>query len=276
MSEERSIRVIVFDGKQENWRQFKLKCLAKASYMGYRDALDGTVAVPKESDVLDLTKADDKEKLKARKMNASAYAALCLSCEGASFGCIERAVTNDLPSGDSHMAWKNLCDKYEPTTQMSMVALKKEFAECKLESVKTDPDEWITKLEHIRSRISASGKAQKIDDDNMIAHVLANLPKAYSEFVTMMEVEMDGSSTESTPVTLDKLIARLRNFYRRKFAVSNSSNSEMKDDVALSAFKGTCRKCGTYGHRAQDCRKKNTSNQGGKGNKDVTCSYCQK
>ena len=94
MSEEKSIRVIVFDGKQENWRQFKLKCLAKASYMGYREVYDGSVKVPAESEVLDETTTDGKNKLKLRKSNANAYAALCLSCEGASFGCIERAVTS--------------------------------------------------------------------------------------------------------------------------------------------------------------------------------------
>ena len=93
-----------------------------------------------------------------------------------------------------------------------MDSLKKEFADCKLESVKTDPDDWVNKLEHIRSRIAGVNNAQKIDDDGMVAHILANLPKAYSEFITMMDSEMDSATAN---VTMDKLVTRLRNFYRR-------------------------------------------------------------
>jgi hypothetical protein len=40
MSEKKSIHVIAFDGKQENWQQFKLNCLAKAKYLGYHSIFD--------------------------------------------------------------------------------------------------------------------------------------------------------------------------------------------------------------------------------------------
>lgn len=280
MSEEKSIRVIVFDGKQENWRQFKLKCLAKANYLGYRSIFDGDDDIPKESDVLDDSTDAGKKSLKLRMMNANAYAALCLSCEGSAFGCIERAFTSDLPNGDGRLAWKNLCDKYEPKTQLSMVSLKKEFADCKLESVKTDPDDWVNKLEHIRSRIAGVNSAQKIDDDGMVAHILANLPKAYSEFITMMDSEMDSGTAN---VTIDKLVTRLRNFYRRKFAHAGpSGTSEGGDEIALTAFKGLCRSCGKYGHKSTECKSKDKKNSGtttstSGGNKsDLTCTYCQK
>ena len=74
MSEEKSIRVIVFDGKQENWRQFKLKGLAKANYLGYRCIFDGNEVIPNESDTLDDSTDAGKKDLKLRVMNANALA----------------------------------------------------------------------------------------------------------------------------------------------------------------------------------------------------------
>ena len=58
------------------------------------------------------------------------------------------------------------------------------------------------------------------------------------------------------------------------------STSESKDEVALTAFKGTCRSCGAFGHKSSDCKKatknsdRTSSNAGGKS--DVTCGYCHK
>jgi hypothetical protein len=66
----------------------------------------------------------------------------------------------------------------------------------------------VNKLEHIRSCIAKVNSAQKID--GMVAHILANLPKAYSEFITMMENEMDMGAVT---VTVDKLVTRKCNFY---------------------------------------------------------------
>lgn len=276
MSEEKAYRTISFDGKIENWRVWKLKFLAKGSDVGYEDVLEGIAAVPKATDVLDETTVVGQASALNRKMNKKAYTALAMACEGVSFGCVEKACTVDLPKGDAALAWKYLCAKYEPATKMSLVSLKKEFAQCKLESVKYDPDEWINKLEHIRARIRGINTAQAIDDEGMMAHLLANLPKAYSEFITTIEYELE--QTNST-VTLDQMVVRLRNFYSRKFNEGVFAKADT-DEVALVAqFKGMCRTCGTYGHKSIDCKKATktkTSNSGGSKTADVTCGYCSK
>ena len=272
MSDEKAIRVIVFDGKIENWRVWKLKYMAKATQGGYKGAIDGTLTIPNES--ADLDPVTGAEEIKARKANALAYSTLCLSCEGVSFGCVEKATTSELPSGDAALAWKNLCLKYEPATQMSLVSLKKEFAQCRLESVKTDPDEWVTKLEHYRVRIKGINAKAEISDEDLMVHIIANLPKQYSEFITAIENDLEQSTVT---MTLENLLSRMRNYYRRKFYSENVSVKE-SDEVALSAFKGTCRSCGTYGHKAADCKKKEkdgkTSNSGGE--KAIECNYCHK
>jgi hypothetical protein len=92
--------------------------------------------MPGKSKIIDKTTVEGKKSLKICVMNANVYAALCLLCNGAAFGCVTRAIMNDLPNGDGKLVWTNLCNKYEPKTQLSMVSLTKEFADWKLELVK--------------------------------------------------------------------------------------------------------------------------------------------
>jgi hypothetical protein len=258
MNEEKVIRVIPFDGKVENWRMWKVKFTAKATQGGYRGAIEGTIVVPEESKVLDEVK--DVDLIKNRLANNNAYTCLCLSCNGVAFGSVEKATTVALPSGDAALAWKNLCSKYEPKTQMSMVALKKELAQCRLESVDTDPDEWINVLEHYRMRIRGINIAKAMSDEDMMIHMLANLPQEYSEFVTTIENDLEQTTIT---LTLDQMMDRLRNFYRRKF----ESKSNGKSEVALTAtFNGTCFTCGEKGHKSFECTKNGTK----------YCDYCKK
>ncbi len=68
--EEKSLKVIVFSGKQEDWKFWKVQFLARARGKGFREILLGTVQIPKDSEKFDLNKADEKAKLKfAIKMN---------------------------------------------------------------------------------------------------------------------------------------------------------------------------------------------------------------
>ena len=59
--------------------------------------------------------------------------------------------------------------------------MKKDFANSKLKSVDSDPDEWITELESLRSemnRVTITGKSDMTDVD-LIIHILSNLPEEY-------------------------------------------------------------------------------------------------
>jgi gag-polypeptide of LTR copia-type len=283
MSDEATIRVISFDGSKTGWYVYKNRMLAKAKVNKYRNVLEGKAPVPKEADDIDTSTEEGLVLERNRDANDLAYAALCLSCNGQAVRCVDLARTQDLPSGDAALAWKNLLRQYEPGGQMELVSLKKEFGSCSLESKKTDPDEWFTKLEHIRWRILDVDKTQAIDDSGMIAHVMGNLPNAYSELVTVIETEMDSDR----PITIEQLYSRIRNFYRRQFASDNNGGID-GDNIALVAFKGTCRNCGGQGHKSFECKKPSTStgtattsttsNSGGqpKNKQDLECTYCKK
>ena len=101
MSDEKSIRVISFDGKITEFRQWKVKFMAKASHGGYRGLLLGSETAPNENEVFDKTTEEGKEKQRLRDANTKAFSALALACNGAAFGCIEAGMTNDFPNGSA-------------------------------------------------------------------------------------------------------------------------------------------------------------------------------
>ena len=228
MAEEKSVCIITFTGLAGDWRTWKFKFMAKATALGYRGVLLGTINVPDDDEDIDKDDIGAEELLAARKANVMAYSALGLACEGAALGLVEGSVTEGLPNGDAGLAWRNLCRKYEPNTRMSLVSLKKEFAECKLEDVDSDPEVWVRELEHLHLRIRGVNAENALTDEDMMAHILANLPVEYSELITTVESELD---REDGDFGLDDLMTRIRGFYKRKF----ENRATDKEEVALAA-----------------------------------------
>ena len=143
---DKAIRVLNFSGKQSNWVMWEAKYKARARMKGWLQALLGQVVIPNED--VALTDAQVVEK-NARKANEEGYSDLLLSMEDEiAFGIVNEAKSTNLPSGDLTMAWRNLMNKYSPSTKDELVSVKKEFMQCVMESG-DDPEEYITRLELI-------------------------------------------------------------------------------------------------------------------------------
>ena len=143
---DKAIQVFNFSGKQNDWVMWEAKYKARACMKGWLQILLGQVKVPKEDASLTDTQVSEK---KARKANEEGYNDLLLSMEDeVAFGIVNEAKSADLPSGDLTMAWKNLFNKYAPSTKDELLSVKKEFMQCVMESG-DDPEEYITKLELI-------------------------------------------------------------------------------------------------------------------------------
>ena len=102
--------------------------MAKASHGGYQGLLLGTKSAPGEEEVFDNTTNQGREKQCLRDANTKAFSALALACNGAAFGCIKAGMTADFPNRSARKVWEQLLAKYEPSTKMHLVSLKKEFA----------------------------------------------------------------------------------------------------------------------------------------------------
>ena len=104
-----------------------------------------------------------------------------------------------------------------------------------------DPDEWINKLQLVRRRLKVFGA--NISEDDLILHILNNLPKTYETTEEICEDDLTRGI-----LTFETLRERLRAKFRR----SKTSDSAKRDEVALftKQFKGTCNVCGKIGHKA--------------------------
>jgi uncharacterized protein (DUF885 family) len=139
----------------------------------------------------------------------------------------------------------SLCDKFEPNTGAAKAQAKQEFYQLKLGNADDDPDPWIISLELKRRRLKTLGTT--IEDDDMILHILNNLPKAYETVVELCEEDLSKGI-----VNLQAVKERIRARYTR----IQKANENMGEVIALmgkSQFKGACSVCGKIGHKGADC-----------------------
>ena len=271
MSEEKTIRIIIFSGKKSDWRQWSRKFLAVAHRRGIRGYLDGTETISSSS-------SDDEKKL-----NMSAYNDLLLSMkDDVSFGLVDESTSSACPEGDARLAWTKLESKFESQTSASRVKLMNQFTSNRLRKMSQDPDVWISELELIRTRLKKMGTT--LDDMYVMMHVLNNLPSTYNNLVDGLE---DKLGAKNDPLTLEGLREKLSEKYekiraRKKFRDDNSdSEGEERALFAGGKFKGRCHYCGKFGHKASECRKKKNDNEKGTtGEKskrfDGKCNFCGK
>ncbi len=87
----KSIRVIPFSGKDQDWNRWSKTFLATATAKGYKE-----VILPK-----------DPKKVADADLNILVYKDLILSCqEDITFGIIDESVSTEFPDGDARLAWK--------------------------------------------------------------------------------------------------------------------------------------------------------------------------
>lgn len=121
----------------------------------YKNVLTGKTPVPAANKVLDVTKADKKFEMVARKANDNAYHDLILANqEAVPFNIIDKATTKNLPNKDSAAAWTALCKKYDSKTSATVVTLSTQYNRAKLENTTSDQEEWITYLEVLQARFN--------------------------------------------------------------------------------------------------------------------------
>ena len=132
------------------------KFLARAKKLGYRHILKGDIS-------------NDEEKKLVLNNNAYSDLLLAMNCVVA-FDYVDEAVSKEFPEGDAALAWRNLMQKFQPSTTGSRVYYKNEFNNSKLHSDKDDPDEWISGLEKLRKLVKSTGS--EISDKDFIIHIL--------------------------------------------------------------------------------------------------------
>ena len=198
--QEKSLRIIEFSGKKDDWKVWSVKWLARANRRGYKKLVNGPVPIPSESQyqsavLVSEPSTTEKKRVELYEASIEAFEDLILSINGSTsagrvaFELVHGSRTQDNPDGDVKLAWKRLVSKFEPKTAQSYIKLNKEFVSSKLEDTVTDPEEWITKLEALRTQMNNVKIRNKNDmtETELIIHILTSLPEEYEVAVSDLE-----------------------------------------------------------------------------------------
>lgn len=219
----------------------------------------------------------------AISQNEDAYNFLTLSCTDSAFKWVESA------RGDARLAWKTLVRRCDKKEEEDVVKLLREFQNFKMKT-EDHPEDYIMELEFMNEKIAAAtnGETRKSEQE-LKAHIVSNVPKEYNTVVTTTDGQLH-------KISLEELGTKLRMTYDRLVENRDIEENGDKKTLALTVkdnkkftprtpgrFKGTCRKCGKYGHKAADCRGNNNNSRpnrqpGGEqgSNSEKLCYRCQK
>lgn len=200
---ETAIRVITFSGEHRYFKIWKEKFEARAVRRRYEKILNGDDPIPRSS-VDDSTLTEEAKKIK--DLNEEAFADLILSMDTetsggrVAFGIVARTKRDEYKRGNARQAWKDLQEKYEPTTAPTMSKLSQQYQNARLKEG-NDPDVYITYLEDLRDRLSVVN--WEISDVQFMTKILNSLTKDYSDEMKSLEKDLNqnGSGALNVSVT---------------------------------------------------------------------------
>ena len=260
-----SVKVIPFSGIKEDYLHWSFKVEAFADERLFWDALDIVREMPDK----DTTDAGEKKIL---AQNKKAWHFLILSCTGTALTCVMLVKK----SKNANKAWRNLHDKFMSSKTEDLISMTKEWTELlpkyTSKGLMLDPDNWFLSVEQLVSRFEEVGSKEehKKSDDEIKAHMIAHLPKGFSEVVTKLDGVLEKTSVE-------KVQEEIARFWKRtdgKVTATISAEQEMTLTVTdgNKSITGKCHHCGKVGHKKEDCFKLKRE-QGGGGKTSATGKF---
>jgi hypothetical protein len=125
-------------------------------------------------------------------------------------------------------AWKELLARYEGLDTNDLVALSKEWADCKIKSSREDPALYYQELKKISAEIVRAGGRAK-EEYEYVAHLKSQMPK--DTYKTTTEV-MEENQVTSLVTVLERYRARWKLIYGLK------SENQDSDNVAYAVVTG--------------------------------------
>ena len=206
--------------------------------------------------------AERKEKKRFRQANGNAYINLQLPCEELPYDLVSLAKTEEIPDGCTRDAWERLTSEYDLTEGEDKITLESMFQQNQLEDVRTNITVWLTSM---AIQVNKLKKLSHIlDEEYLITHIVASLPREYSSVVEQVKIDR---RTSSALITMDEVKKMLKERYLHlmrehgwsedEIALNvksgNNQNKNVKKGSKGKYSEGRCNHCGKFGHKKADC-----------------------
>ena len=257
MKDLKSVKIIYWSGKEEDWTMWSTKFKMRGIARGYGDVLTGDKTV-KTDDEIAMIADDDlkKDELGMQKSAREGYMELIMSMQDIKSFNIVKEHENNL-----YDAWLALQDEFEPTTPEALIEEIEEYNESKLNDVKVNIGEWLTDLELKRQRRKSMG--YEINDQMFMTHVLSSLPKEYLVMTTdlyslLIEKKLTVKDLKLKLKRVFKALKKANNWNDEETALysKETGKEERAEHKFKKRFEGMCNVCGKQGHKAVDCWEK--------------------
>jgi hypothetical protein len=192
MDKVKTVKGLPFSGKKSDFALWKFLFLACCSYQNcYEILMDDNLIAPRYDE--QLAPKTEKNAINARTQNSKACMLLSLSIsptDTVTFGAVQNATTEELPTGDAEKVWKNIYKINQPTTRTELHELEWLFNHCSLSDENLNLDKWFSQLENLRIRLKIDHRYE-ISDDKMITQILYNVPSKHNAtMVTILKLKM--------------------------------------------------------------------------------------
>ena len=234
--EEKSEKNLTVDSENDYWDMWSMQHLATATMLDIDEIY---------TEDFDLTQMNSDQLKSQTKNIKKAYGMLVIACKDkVSFGLVKYSKSRDFPCGDAKLTWSKLENKFDPDDAQTLIELKEDFMNCKLNDIDENTDEWITTLNNFRVRLEDTG--HKIEDVDFLLHIVVNLPASYD---TVVEIVQDGLKDGS--LSLDTVQTKLKAKFKRlqKMTDIHEEKGLFHADKSDSM---KCKYCGRKVHASED------------------------
>ena len=218
--------------------------------------------IPTQEEYENALEGDDdlnKKIVKLSELNELAYEDLILLINTSSsvgkvaFGLVKNVKSEDFPERNCKVVWDRLVSKYALHTALSLLKLKSELHNSRLELIDKDPNKWISHLEGLRIQMTEFGQKGYILDEDFMIHVLNNLPMEYTVILNGLKNRL--TATRDNALTTDLICEKLNHRYEK---IKSKKAEKNEKEKALNAYnkqyKQQCWSCGKYSHKPGNWR----------------------
>ena len=210
----------MFSGKLKDWNCWKIRFLAIAAKLKFRDILLGRVQVPTD----ECKKLEEDEEI--LKVHDEGFIELLLSMKDPRcVMLVSESLSKDHPLGDLVLDWTKLNDLYSPKDLATKLDLQDEIRNSKMESG-SDPAEWFEKFKNKVSRLKVDFGVT-FEDEELIHTVLKNFPDEYDDLKLNFFRQR---SSKVDPLTFESMVNQICDYHK----YSNKVNNLKFKDLALT------------------------------------------